>query len=83
MYYISLFSAFVKKNTVRTPEVIFHIPLRAPWLSSSHILKCFCMLFFVSVIKNIVVTPFDRLFCCFRPRTRCFSRNSKEPRKVS
>ena len=39
-----LFSTFLKKNTIRTPEVIFHIRLRALWLSSSLILKCFCML---------------------------------------
>ena len=45
----------LKKNTIRTLEVIFHIRLRAPWLSSSLILKCFCMLVFLSVIENIVV----------------------------
>ena len=48
-----LFSAFLKKNKIRTPEVIFHIRLGAPWLSSSLILKCFCMLVFLSVIENI------------------------------
>ena len=52
------FSAFFKKNTIRTPEVIFHIRLRVPWLSSSLILKCFCMLVFLSVIENIVVPSF-------------------------
>ena len=69
--FYGLFSAFLKKNTIRTPEVIFHIRLCVPWLSSSLILKCFCMLVFLSVIENIVVPPFDRLFCCFRPRARC------------
>ena len=34
-----LFSAILKKNTIKTPEVIFHIRLRALWLSSSLILK--------------------------------------------
>ena len=72
LFIIGLFSAFLKKNTIRTPEVIFHIRLHAPWLSSSLILTCFCMLVFLSVIENIVVPPFDHLFCCFRPRTRCF-----------
>ena len=61
------FSAFLKKNTIRTPEVIFHIPLRAPWLFSSLILKCFCMLVFLSVIENIVVPPFDHILLLFSP----------------
>ena len=74
-----LFSAFLK-NTIRTPEVIFHIRLRAPWLSSSLILKCFCTLVFLSVIENIVVPPFDYLFCCFRQINMLvvFTRNSTE-----
>ena len=76
-----LFSAFLKKNTIRTPEVIFHIRLRAPWLSSSLILKCFCMLVFLSVIEDIVVPPFDRLFCCFRPRARGFYSQLKRARE--
>ena len=76
-----LFSAFLKKNTIRTPEVIFHVRLRAPWLSSSLILKCFCMLVFLSVIENIVVPPFDHLFCCFRPLTRCFYSQLKRAEK--
>ena len=69
--------------TIRTPEVIFHIRLRAPWLSLSLILNCFCMLVLLSVIENIVVPPFDHLFCCFRPRARChgFTRNSKRAEK--
>ena len=62
-----LFSPFLKKNTIRTSEVIFYIRLRAPWLSSSLILKCFCMLVFLSVIENIVVPPFDHLFLLFSP----------------
>ena len=79
-----LFSAFLKKNTIRTPEVIFHIRLRAPWLSSSLILKCFCMLVFLSVIENIVVPPFDHFFfVVFAQALVAFTRNSKEPRKVS
>ena len=76
-----LFSAFLKKNTIRKPEVIFHILLRAPWLSSSLMLKCFCMLVFLSVIENIVVSPFDHLFCCFRPRARCFYSQLKRAEK--
>ena len=32
------FSAILKKNTIETPEVIFHIVLRALWPSSSLIL---------------------------------------------
>ena len=77
-----LFSAFLKKNTIRTPQVIFHIRLRAPWLSSSLILKCFCMLVFLSVIENIVVPPFNHLFCCFRPRARCFYSQLKRAGKT-
>ena len=76
-----LFSAFLKKNTIKTPKVIFLIRLRAPWLSSSLILKCFCMLVFLSVIENIVVPPFDHLFCCFRPRARCFYSQLKRAEK--
>ena len=34
-----LFSAILKKNTIKKPEVIFHIRLRALWLSLSLILK--------------------------------------------
>ena len=34
-----LFSAILKNNTIKTPEVIFHIRLRALWLSLSIILK--------------------------------------------
>ena len=34
-----LFSAILKKNTIKTQEVIFHIRLRALWLSLSLILK--------------------------------------------
>ena len=76
-----LFSAFLKKNTIRTPEVIFQNCLRVPWLSSSLILKCFCMLVFLSVIENIVVAPFDHLFCCFRPRASCFYSQLKRAEK--
>ena len=76
-----LFCSFLKKNTIRTPEVIFHIRLGAPWLSSLLILKCFCMLVFLSVIENIVVPPFDHLFCCFRPRSRCFYSQLKRAEK--
>ena len=34
-----LFSAILKKNTIKTPEAIFHSRLQALWLSSSLILK--------------------------------------------
>ena len=34
-----LFNANLKKNTIKTPEVIFHIRLRTLWLSLSLILK--------------------------------------------
>ena len=34
-----LFSAILEKNTIKTPEVIFHIGLRALQLSASLILK--------------------------------------------
>ena len=52
-----LFSAVLKKNTIKTPEVIFHIGLRALRLSSSLILKkyLYARLVFLSVIENIVV----------------------------
>ena len=78
-----LLSAFLKKSTIRTPEAIFHIPLCAPWLSSSLILKRFCMLVFLSVIENIVVPPFDHLLVVSAHALVAFTRNSKEPRKVS
>ena len=34
-----LFTPFLEKNTIKTPGVIFHIRLRALWLSSWLILK--------------------------------------------
>ena len=73
-----LFSAILKKNTIKTPEVIFHIRLSALRLSSSLILRrSICMLVFLSVIENIVVfCPSFLLFC---PRARSFTHNSKEP----
>ena len=37
--FYGLFSAIFKKNTIKTPEVIFHIRLRALRLSSLFILK--------------------------------------------
>ena len=46
-----LFSAILKKNTIKTPEVIFHIRLRALRLSSSPILKKYLN----ASIENIVV----------------------------
>ena len=35
IYYMALFSAILKKNKTKTRQVIFHIRLRAVWLSSS------------------------------------------------
>ena len=51
------------------------------WLFSSPILKCFCMLVFLSVIENIVVPPFDLPFCCFRPRASYFYSQLKRVEK--
>ena len=48
-----LFSAILKKNTIKTLEVIFDICLRALRLLSSLILKKY--LYASSVIENIVV----------------------------
>ena len=39
------------------------------------------MLVFLSVIENMVVPPFDHLFCCFRPRARCFYSQLKRDEK--
>ena len=50
-----LFSAILKKNTIKTPDVIFLNRLRMLRLSSSLILKKYLNLVFLSVIENIVV----------------------------
>ena len=63
------FSAILKKNTIKTAEVIFHIRLRA-MLSSSLIPKKFLYASFLSVIENIVVLC--HFFVVFRPPTRSF-----------
>ena len=36
---------------------------------------------FVFPIENIVVPPFDHLFCCFRQRARCFYSQLKRAEK--
>ena len=73
-----LFSAILKKNTVKTPEVIFLIRLRALRLSSSLILKKYLMLVFLSVIENIVV-PLSIFSVVFAHAHVCFTHNLKEP----
>ena len=78
-----LSSTVLKKNTIKPPEVIFHICLRALWLSSSLIRKQYLYASFLSVIENLVV--FCPSFCCFRPRARSFFSQLKravEPRKI-
>ena len=67
-----LFSVILKKNTTKTPEVIFHIRLRVLWLSLSLILKKYlyasfsfscwkysCTLFIFSVVfaHTLIVLP--------------------------
>ena len=49
-----LFSAVLKKNTIETPEEIFHMRFRALWLSSSLILMKYAS-FFLSVIETVIV----------------------------
>ena len=39
------------------------------------------MLVCLSVTENIVVPPFDHLFCCFRPRACCFYSQLKRAKK--
>ena len=47
-----LFSAILKKNTIKTPEATFHIRLRALGLSSSLIRKKYlCASFFFQLLK--------------------------------
>ena len=78
-----LSSTILKKNTIKPPEVIFHICLRALWLSSSLIRKQYLYASFLSVIENLVV--FCPSFCCFRPRAHSFFSQLKravEPRKI-
>ena len=65
-----LSSTILKKNTIKPPEVIFHICLRALWLSSSPIRKQYLYASFLSVIENLVVLCPS--FCCFRARDRSF-----------
>ena len=50
-----LFSAILKKNTIKTTEIIFHIHLRALWLSSSLMLKKW-------LYVSVVLCPFFLLF---------------------
>ena len=47
------FSVILKKNTIKTPEVIFHTHLRALRLRRSY-LKSIRTLVFLSVIENVV-----------------------------
>ena len=72
-----LFSAILKKNTLKTPEAIFHIRLRVQGLSSSLIRKKYLYTnFFFRLFK--IWLYFVHLFCCFRPPARSFTHNSKE-----
>ena len=74
-----LFSAILKKNTMKRPGAIFHISLRVLWLSSSLILKKYeARPVFLSVIENIVVL-FHLFFVVFAHALVALTYNSKEP----
>ena len=63
LFIIWLFSFILNKNTIKTPEVIFHILLRALWLSSSLTLKKYLYANFPSVIEKIFeLWPYFQLF---------------------
>ena len=75
-----LFSAILKKNTIKTPEVIFHIRLPMLRLSSSVILKKYLYASFFSVIENVAIIS----FLLFSPtHTQFYSQLNRaiEPRK--
>ena len=77
-----LFSAILKKNTIKTPEVIFHIRLRALWLSSSLILKKYLYASFSFSYRKYSCTL---SILCFRSRAISFYSQLKrvvEPRKI-
>ena len=78
MAFLALFLRRINKNTASN---FSHSLARAMALFVAHT-KCFCMLVFLSVIENIVVPPFNHLFCCFRPRARCFYSQLKRAGKT-
>ena len=61
-----LFSTILKKNTIKTPEVIFHIRLRF----LAHTKEVSVGQVFFQLLKTQLC--FVHLFCCFRPRARNF-----------
>ena len=70
--------AFLKKNTIKTPEVIFHIRLRALWLSSSLILKRYRYACFSFSYWKHSCTVFIS-FLIFAHELVALIHNSKEP----
>ena len=81
------FSVILKKNTIKTPEVIFHVRLCALWLSLLPILKkCLYASFSFSYCFRRYSCAFNcHFFFCFHPRARSFFSQLKravEPRKI-
>ena len=73
-----LFSAILKRNTIKTPEVIFHICLRALWLSSSPILKKYLYASFSFSCWKYSCT-LSIFSVVFAHAQEAFTHNSKEP----
>ena len=78
-----LLSAILKKNIIKTPEIIFLIRLRALRLSLSltHVLKKYLNDSFSFSYWKYSCT-FVHHFRCFRPPARSFTHNSKEPSSI-
>ena len=70
-----LFSAILKKNTIKTLEATFHIRLCTLGFSSSLIRKKYL---YASFFFQLLKVYFVHLFCCFRPHARSFTQNSKK-----
>ena len=73
-----LSSAILKKNTIKTPEVIFHSRLRALWLSSSLILKKHLYASFSFSYWKFSCT-LSIFFVVFVRVLEAFTHNSKQP----
>ena len=81
LFIIWPFSAILKKNTMKTPDwVIFHIHLRALWLSSSRlILKKYLYASFSFSFWKYSCTLSSFFVVVFAHALVAFTHNSKEP----
>ena len=77
-----LFSPTLKKSTIKTPDIISHIRLRAQEFRR-YTKELYVCQFFFQLLK--IQLYFIHIFCCFRQRARSFYSQLKravEPRKI-